>query len=110
MVALFVSVVSSFTGSPVIAVALHVALLISIVAHNITYFFLVGQTGAVSTGIIQALRAVSVFAISSLLFCDIQESQCFNGYKGVSSFIVIGGTLLFGWATAQRQVASHKQP
>ena len=44
-------------------------MLLSAVAHSITYFQIMGQAGAVTTGIMQAARAVGVFVFSALLFC-----------------------------------------
>jgi drug/metabolite transporter (DMT)-like permease len=80
----------------------HVMLCISIVGHNVTYFNLVGRTGAVSTGVIQALRAVFVFGLSSVLFCSTQTSQCFTWIKTMSSCMVISGVLIFAYASSIR--------
>ena len=101
--------VDEVEGNWIVIVILCVALIASGLGHSITYFQLMGTVGAVSTGILQSLRsgnyfernhsifdrAVSVFVISSILFCNQHEEQCFNGYKSVSVICVILGVLYF---------------
>lgn len=72
-------------------------------AHNWAYFILLKNSGAVSTGINQALRAVGVFVISGICFCDLQESQCFNSFKFLSLIIVMVGVLRYAFITAMYQ-------
>ncbi|OQR89712.1 hypothetical protein THRCLA_09619, partial [Thraustotheca clavata] len=70
-------------------------------AHGLTYFMMLGSCGAVTTGIMQSLRAVCVFAISSLLYCSQQESQCFDMKRGVATCIVVIGVLYYSFAKSQ---------
>lgn len=63
--------------------------------HAITYFETINFVGGISAGIIQALRAVIVFFLSSYFFCSAHHEQCFNYWKGLSSLIVISGIVLF---------------
>ncbi|KAJ0408809.1 hypothetical protein P43SY_000705 [Pythium insidiosum] len=74
---------------------------LSQLAHGLTYFMLLGSSGAVTTGIMQSLRAVCVFAISSVLYCSRQESQCFDTKRGVATLIVISGVMYYSWAKSQ---------
>lgn len=74
---------------------------LSQLAHGLTYFMLLGASGAVTTGIMQSLRAVCVFVISSLLYCSQQESQCFDTKRGVATLIVVSGVMFYSWAKAQ---------
>lgn len=62
---------------------------LSQLAHGLTYFLMLGSSGAVTTGIMQSLRAVCVFAISSVLYCSHQESQCFDTRRGIATLIVV---------------------
>lgn len=78
-----------------------VAYTISQLAHGLTYFMLLGESGAVTTGIMQSLRAVCVFVISSLLYCSRQESQCFDTKRGVATLIVVSGVMFYSWAKGQ---------
>lgn len=78
-----------------------VAYTFSQLAHGITYFMLLGSSGAVTTGIMQSLRAVCVFIISSVLYCSQQESQCFDTKRGVATLIVVSGVMFYSWAKAQ---------
>jgi hypothetical protein len=95
-------------------VVLLVAVLLSGMLHSLAYFELMGSVGAVSTGILQSLRlrlclccflinkrAVSVFVISALLFCDRHSVQCFNEYKGMSMVFVVIGVLYFSNISAR---------
>jgi hypothetical protein len=70
-------------------------LLLASLAHSVTFFRLVGMVGAVSTGIIQALRAVSVFVLSAVLYCRTSSNQCFDAFKAVSTILVVGGVMYF---------------
>lgn len=79
-------------GDVIIGYAVLVA---SSFAHNATYFELLGSTGAVATGVIQALRAVGVFLLSHFLFCERDEAQCFTMGKGVSTAVVGLGVIWF---------------
>ena len=57
--------------------------------HGFTYFMMLEASGAVTTGIMQSLRAVCVFLLSSILYCSYQESQCFDTKRGVATLIVV---------------------
>lgn len=57
--------------------------------HGFTYFMMLETSGAVTTGIMQSLRAVCVFLLSSILYCSYQESQCFDTKRGVATLIVV---------------------
>jgi len=97
--------------------------------HNSIYYTLVSSTGAgntsffsffwltietkkndeliiVSTGILQAIRAIVVFVSSAYFFCSLETSQCFNLYKGISVVVVSLGTIAYSSASAS---ASNSQ-
>lgn len=78
---------------------------ISQLAHGFTYFMMLGSLGAVATGVMQSLRAVLVFAFSSIVFCSRQESQCFDTRRGVSTLVVVVGVLYYSWAKSQSRQA-----
>lgn len=83
---------------------------VSQLAHGLTYFMMLGSSGAVTTGIMQSLRAVCVFAISSLLYCSHQESQCFDTRRGVATLIVVSGVMFYSWAKSQAGAAATALP
>lgn len=68
--------------------------------HAITHYDVVATAGAVPIGVLNAIRAVSVFGISSWLFCTHQASQCYNSRKGASTAAVVIGALGYSAATA----------
>ena len=84
----------------------YATMLLSAVAHSITYFQLMGVAGAVTTSIMQAARAVGVFLVSALLLCSAKggwqllpalarESQCFTMVRGVTTLMVVAGILVY---------------
>lgn len=74
--------------------------------HAVSHYDVVATVGAVPVGVLNALRAVSVFGVSSLLFCTHQASQCYNSRKGVSTAVVVFGA--FGYSAASAAAAAAK--
>lgn len=87
--------VEAKNGSWGVIIFVYFVLVISGFLHSVTFFRLIGSVGSVATGILQSLRAVSVFGISAVLFCSEHENQCFNVYKGFSALVVVGGIMCF---------------
>ncbi|KAJ1551114.1 hypothetical protein HK096_003062 [Nowakowskiella sp. JEL0078] len=81
--------------------ATYLVLVLSSLGHNVAYFELVESTGAVATGILQALRAVLVFALSHWLFCASDNAQCYTTTKGIATIVVVSGVLAFAFAKAR---------
>lgn len=71
--------------------------------HSYSYYKLVSLVGAVSTGVLQSLRAVSVFLISALLFCKLHHEQCYNMMKAVSALVVVSGLYYFSHLKMKEQ-------
>lgn len=85
-------------GDTTLIVEEYVYLTIASFFHAISHYDVVATVGAVPIGVLNAIRAVSVFAASSLFFCTNQASQCYNSRKGISTAIVIIGA--FGYSAA----------
>jgi drug/metabolite transporter (DMT)-like permease len=84
-------------------------LVLSAFLHSITYFRLLSTLGSVSTGVLQSLRAVSVFALSSLLFCDAKHQEnCFNMMKLASTAVVVSGILIY--TSVSSSTGAKKEP
>lgn len=66
---------------------------------QILYFQLISSSGAVSTGLIQAVRAITVFGLSSVMFCHSHPTQCFTWGRGLSTALVAAGVVLYTVAT-----------
>ncbi|KAJ3192498.1 hypothetical protein HK101_006388 [Irineochytrium annulatum] len=84
-------------SSPSVAL-MYLFLMLCSLGHSVSYFELVGSTGGVATGVIQALRAVGVFGLSHLWYCGRDEAQCYTGWKGVATVVVVSGVMAFAWA------------
>lgn len=63
--------------------------------HNIAWFVICQIEGSVSTGLLQGLKAILLFAASSVAFCHRQESQCLTPAKGAATVVVVLGTLVY---------------
>ena len=86
---------------------LFLSLCILSLGHSITYFETINYVGGISTGIIQSLRAVFVFFISSYFFCDSHAEQCFTFWKGLASLIVILGIIMFSMTSTMSKHIPH---
>jgi hypothetical protein len=87
--------VSEAEGSWVVIIMIYITLVLSGFGHSLTYFRLLGTVGSVSTGILNSLRAISVFGLSAWLFCSQYPNQCFTFNKGLSACVVVVGILYF---------------
>lgn len=74
---------------------LYAALLISGFVHSFAYFKIICTLGTVTTGVLQAIRAISVFLLSSYLFCSTNSDQCMNLYKAASAIAVSVGVVYY---------------
>ncbi|GMF65648.1 unnamed protein product [Phytophthora lilii] len=108
--ALVTKPIAEANGNTTRIVSALVAYTLSQLAHGLTYFVMLGSSGAVTTGIMQSLRAVCVFVISSMLYCSQQESQCFDTKRGVATLIVVSGVMFYSWAKSQQGKASVLAP
>ncbi|KAL0219933.1 hypothetical protein P9112_005586 [Eukaryota sp. TZLM1-RC] len=66
--------------------------------HAFAFYLLIGNIGAVSTGICKGATSVSVFVSSHFLFCATAASQCFTYAKGASLGIVVSGVLMYSFS------------
>ena len=74
--------------------------------HSFVQGKVLGQHGAVSLGVINAMRAVVVTAGSAALFCRHgATSQCLTLASGTSAVVVTSGALV--WATAPNVLAKR---
>eukprot|EP01122_Echinamoeba_exundans_P002858 TRINITY_DN12853_c0_g1_i1.p1 TRINITY_DN12853_c0_g1~~TRINITY_DN12853_c0_g1_i1.p1 ORF type:complete len:365 (+),score=48.09 TRINITY_DN12853_c0_g1_i1:82-1176(+) len=96
---LVVQPITARGGSPTALVVTYATLAASAFFHAVAYFELIQTTGSVSTGVLAALRAVSVFAFSSIFFCDLHHEQCFNFWKGLSTIFVMAGLVYYGYSS-----------
>lgn len=73
--------------------------------HYLSFFYTLKYLsgGATSAGILKALQAVLVFAVTSLVYCHRVggEEMCFSSTKLASLVVVVGGVLLFAKSTAR---------
>ena len=86
-------------------------LALSCFLHSVSYYKLVRNVGAVSTGVLQSLRAVSVFGISSLVFCGRHAEQCVTTPKMISMVVVAVGLYAYShWALPKKASPAEPEP
>lgn len=97
-------------GNVYVVVTVYFLLVFSAFLHSVTYFRLISSMGSVSTGVLQSLRAVTVFGLSAILFCDeYHHENCFNMMKLASTLVVVCGILIYSSASTLIPV-SKKEP
>eukprot|EP00960_Hanusia_phi_P065309 766055-Hanusia_phi.AAC.16 len=74
---------------------LYFLLVVSAFLHNMSFFHLICHTGAVSTGILTALRAIGVFIVSGVWFCEHNPAQCLTTNKSIAACVVGFGAILY---------------
>jgi len=87
--------VEKANGNVTVIISLYAVLVITAFLHSWTYYKLLNFTGSVSTGILQSLRAIGVFMLSSWLYCAKHSEQCMNQSKIISAVVVVSGVLYF---------------
>jgi hypothetical protein len=98
---LVVEQIEEFQGNVPLIIGFYVLLTLASFGHSLAYYQLLRLVGAVSTGVLQSLRAALVFFVSSLLFCKTHPEQCYNFIKFISTVIVINGLLYFSYLKAK---------
>mmetsp|Transcript_16419 Transcript_16419/g.19176 ORF Transcript_16419/g.19176 Transcript_16419/m.19176 type:complete len:389 (-) Transcript_16419:340-1506(-) len=78
----------------------YMILVLSNAVHALAFFAMLGQLGAVSTGILKGILSVLVMGFSSLFFCQFEKSQCLTPIKALSLIVTLFGSLTFIMATA----------
>lgn len=102
------------------------ALLLCHMANALTHFLMLGSAGAVKTGIqqvrpcsprpaprtrpdsacaLQSIRAICVFAVSSVAFCDVHSVQCFTSSRALATTVVVSGVLCYAVASDRAKSA-----
>jgi drug/metabolite transporter (DMT)-like permease len=105
---LVVEEIEEFQGNIPIIIIFYILLTLASFGHSLAYYQLLRRVGAVSTGVLQSLRAATVFIVSSLLFCDRHHEQCYNFIKFISTVLVINGLLYFSYLKSL-EMNSHPQ-
>lgn len=103
---LVTSSIEKHHGNKAIILKEYIYLMVASFFHAISHYDIVATVGAVPVGVLNAIRAVSVFGASSMLFCSHQASQCYNSRKGASTAVVVMGA--FGYSAASAAATAQK--
>ncbi|CAG8778423.1 6830_t:CDS:2, partial [Racocetra persica] len=63
-------------------IIIYLILVFASFVHNLAYYQLIKRIGNVSTGLLNSIRAIVVFGLSHVMFCKMDDGQCFNVWKG----------------------------
>lgn len=92
---LFLEPIAAQNTSLPVVVVIYVLIGVSSYAHNISYFVMMSDVGAVTTGVLSSVRAVLIFGLSSIMYCNNDATQCYTGMKAVATLLVALGVVLF---------------
>ena len=92
--------IEAHAGSIPRVMACYVALFIASYIHNVAYFYMVGKSGAVAAGVLQAGRTALVIMLSGILFCGYDTVQCFTFNRSSAVGIICIATLAYSMADA----------
>mmetsp|Transcript_2398 Transcript_2398/g.4203 ORF Transcript_2398/g.4203 Transcript_2398/m.4203 type:complete len:468 (-) Transcript_2398:37-1440(-) len=101
---LVVSSIRNHHGRLFVIISCHILHMAASFIHAITYFDLMANVGAIPIGVMNAVRAVSVFAVSAFLFCERQTSQCYTSQKGLATIVVVSGALAYTFSPSLKNV------
>mmetsp|Transcript_13625 Transcript_13625/g.26310 ORF Transcript_13625/g.26310 Transcript_13625/m.26310 type:complete len:347 (-) Transcript_13625:127-1167(-) len=97
------SIRATGTSSSDVAIG-YLALMFMDSLHALSFFAMLGQLGAVTTGVLKSLLAVSVFSFAAIFFCDKEATQCFSVMKAASLLVVLFGSAAYRISTDQARV------
>lgn len=66
--------------------------------HQYVQLRVLGSHGAMSVGLVNAVRASVVSVVSSLLFCNVKPQLCLTYWRGISAFVVTMGAVQWVFA------------
>jgi len=106
---LYLEPIEAAGGSVASVLALYAGLVLAHALHALSFFAMLGHLGAVTTGILKSILAVSVFTFAAAMFCSYEASQCFSPFKAAAMVIVLFGSFVFRLASQQvRELAQRK--
>jgi drug/metabolite transporter (DMT)-like permease len=76
-----------------------VALALSYLVHQLSFFYIAKTSGCVLAGINKSVQTVTVFVVSTV-FCGVQPAQCFSWAKAASVVVVAVGVLMYAHASS----------
>lgn len=88
-------VLARASASPRQALGVYAAMTLASACLTVGHFMLIERISAVGVGVLMPLRAVVVFIISGVLYCDTQPHQCFSPQKSVAAAAIVGGVAMF---------------
>eukprot|EP01121_Diplochlamys_sp_Union-15-3_P014600 TRINITY_DN4670_c0_g1_i1.p1 TRINITY_DN4670_c0_g1~~TRINITY_DN4670_c0_g1_i1.p1 ORF type:complete len:292 (+),score=22.02 TRINITY_DN4670_c0_g1_i1:49-924(+) len=106
---IIVQSINAKNGNFQIIILMYCLMVLSAFLHSYTYYWLINNVGAVATGVLQSVRAISVFALSSMFFCSEHDEQCYNLYKAIATVVVVCGLAYYSHVKTVVEVKPRKE-
>lgn len=87
-----------------------VALVFVDAVHAGAFFTLLKNLGAVASALLKGVQAIVVIALSSILYCPTEASQCLTLMKAVSAIVVLTGVIMYGGGRQLKQKKEEIEP
>ena len=104
---IFFQLIEENQGNLNVIIVLYTFVTLNSFFHNYAFYAIIGEVGAVTFGLLQAVRAVGVFIGSAILFCPIQDFQCLTFPKILSTIFVMIGIFAFSYQNSRDNIINN---
>jgi drug/metabolite transporter (DMT)-like permease len=82
------------------------ALVVIDAVHSGAFFTLLKNIGAVASALLKGVQMIVVVALSAVLYCPTERSQCLTWIKAISAVIVLSGVMGYGLGNTKSEALS----
>jgi len=82
------------------------ALVVIDAVHSGAFFTLLKNIGAVASALLKGIQMIVVVALSAILYCPTEKSQCLTWIKAISAIIVLSGVMGYGLGNKKSETLS----
>ena len=82
------------------------ALVVIDAVHSGAFFTLLKNIGAVASALLKGVQMIVVVALSAILYCPTEKSQCLTWIKAISAIIVLSGVMGYGLGNKKLETLS----
>jgi len=77
--------------------------------HSAAFFSMLKQIGAVGSALLKGIQSVAVVALSAIVFCPREETQCLTPLKAMSALLVLSGMIVYAVGSAEKNAKEMVQ-
>ena len=82
------------------------ALVVIDAVHSGAFFTLLKNIGAIASALLKGVQMIVVVALSAILYCPTEKSQCLTWIKAISAVIVLSGVMGYGLGNKKSETLS----